>query len=175
MLKYTAGHINYGGRVTDDWDRRCIMNILEDFYVPQALSPDYRFSESDVYHQLPPDSEHKAYMVFIRACPINDTPDMFGLHDNANITFAINETDSLLNGILLLQPKSSKGAGSSREEVSGCVCVCVCECMCACVCMCVHVCMCVCVYFECACVCACVFVCMCDPSHSSGHHFTFAL
>ena len=117
VLKYTAGHINYGGRVTDDWDRRCIMNILEDFYVPQALSPDYRFSESDVYHQLPPDSEHKAYMAFIRTCPINDTPDMFGLHNNANITFAINETDSLLNGILLLQPKSSKGAGSSREEV----------------------------------------------------------
>uniref|UniRef100_H2Y3I1 Dynein heavy chain region D6 P-loop domain-containing protein n=4 Tax=Ciona TaxID=7718 RepID=H2Y3I1_CIOIN len=31
-LTYTAGHINYGGRVTDDWDRRCMMNILSDFY-----------------------------------------------------------------------------------------------------------------------------------------------
>ncbi len=37
VLKYTAGHINYGGRVTDDWDRRCIMNILQDFYDPQGL------------------------------------------------------------------------------------------------------------------------------------------
>ena len=57
-------------------------------------------------------------MQHIRGLPINDTPDMFGLHENANITFAMNETFALLNGILLLQPKSSAGAGQSREEVS---------------------------------------------------------
>ena len=57
-------------------------------------------------------------MQHIRGLPINDTPDMFGLHDNANITFAMNETFALLNGILRLQPKSSAGGGQSREEVS---------------------------------------------------------
>ena len=57
-------------------------------------------------------------MDYIRGLPINDTPEMFGLHDNANITFALNETFQLLEAILLLQPKSSKGAGKSREEVS---------------------------------------------------------
>ena len=56
-------------------------------------------------------------MQLIRGLPINDTPDMFGLHENANITFAMNETSALLNGILLLQPKSSAGGGQSREEV----------------------------------------------------------
>ena len=60
----------------------------------------------------------QTYMDYIRGLPINDTPEMFGLHDNANITFALNETFQLLEGILLLQPKSSKGAGKSREEVS---------------------------------------------------------
>ena len=58
------------------------------------------------------------YMEYIQGLPINDTLEMFGLHDNANITFALNETSQLLEGILLLQPKSSKGAGKSREEVS---------------------------------------------------------
>ena len=59
---YTAGHINYGGRVTDDWDRRCIINILSDFYCPAALSEEYKFSESGLYHELPAESTHKVYI-----------------------------------------------------------------------------------------------------------------
>ena len=60
VLKYTAGHINYGGRVTDDWDRRCIMNILENFYSPGVLATDYAFSESGIYRQLDAaETDHK--------------------------------------------------------------------------------------------------------------------
>ncbi|XP_066927305.1 dynein axonemal heavy chain 1-like isoform X2 [Clytia hemisphaerica] len=117
VLKYTAGHINYGGRVTDDWDRRCIMTILEDFYAPKVLDDGHTFSVSGIYKQIVQGSEHEAYMDYIRHLPINDTPEIFGLHDNANITFAQNETFSLLNGILKLQPKSSSGSGRSREEI----------------------------------------------------------
>ena len=58
-------------------------------------------------------------MEYIRSLPINDTPEMFGLHDNANITFALNETHSLLSGIVKLQPKSKTGGGRSQEEVRG--------------------------------------------------------
>ena len=59
VLKYTAGHINYGGRVTDDWDRRCIMNILNDFYSTTVLKEGYKFSESGIYHQLAGEADHK--------------------------------------------------------------------------------------------------------------------
>ena len=44
-LNYATGHINYGGRVTDDWDRRCIMSVLSIYMVPSVLSDDYRFSK----------------------------------------------------------------------------------------------------------------------------------
>ena len=57
------------------------------------------------------------YMTYIRSLPINDNPELFGLHDNANITFAQNETFTLLSGLLQLQPKQSSGGGISREEV----------------------------------------------------------
>ena len=56
-------------------------------------------------------------MKYIRGLPINDTPEIFGLHDNANITYALNETFNLLNNIVLLQPRSSSSGGLSREEV----------------------------------------------------------
>jgi len=55
VLTYTAGHINYGGRVTDDWDRRCMMSILADFYSETALKEDHSYDASGVYHVLKPD------------------------------------------------------------------------------------------------------------------------
>ncbi len=45
-LIYMTGHINYGGRVTDDFDRKCLLSILGKSYnqnladnEAQALSP----------------------------------------------------------------------------------------------------------------------------------------
>ncbi|XP_048578532.1 dynein axonemal heavy chain 1-like isoform X2 [Nematostella vectensis] len=117
VLKYTAGHINYGGRVTDDWDRRCIMTILDSFYSPNVVESQHKFSISGIYHSLPDSTDHEGYVHYIRSLPINDTPEIFSLHDNANITFAQNETFNLLHGILKMQPKASTGKGRSREEV----------------------------------------------------------
>ena len=57
VLKYTAGEINYGGRVTDDWDRRCMMSILEDFYKPEVLIPEFAYSESGIYKQISTSSD----------------------------------------------------------------------------------------------------------------------
>uniref|UniRef100_A0A4W3IMR6 Dynein axonemal heavy chain 1 n=1 Tax=Callorhinchus milii TaxID=7868 RepID=A0A4W3IMR6_CALMI len=117
VLKYTAGEINYGGRVTDDWDRRCIMNILEDFYTPDVLEENFSYSESGIYKQISTATDLEGYLNYMKSLPINDTPEMFGLHENANITFAQNETFSLLNTILQLQPKASTSSGKSHDEV----------------------------------------------------------
>uniref|UniRef100_A0A8C3ERS2 Dynein axonemal heavy chain 1 n=1 Tax=Corvus moneduloides TaxID=1196302 RepID=A0A8C3ERS2_CORMO len=98
VLKYTAGEINYGGRVTDDWDRRCIMSILEDFYKPEVLKP------GDLWLLLPSESVWiplQGYLQYVKGLPLNDSPELFGLHNNADITFAQNETFALLGAISL--------------------------------------------------------------------------
>ena len=61
--------------------------------------------------------DFQGYLGYIKSLPINDTPEIFALHDNANITFAQNETFDLLDNLLMLQPKSSSGGEKSREEV----------------------------------------------------------
>ncbi|KAI8820875.1 dynein heavy chain and region D6 of dynein motor-domain-containing protein [Fimicolochytrium jonesii] len=117
VLKYTVGEINYGGRVTDDWDRRLIMNILEDFCNPKVLDDGYRFSSSDVYFSIPPDN-YNGYRNYVKGLPIEETTEIFSMHENANITFAQKETFTLFDTLLALMPKSSKSAGSkTREEL----------------------------------------------------------
>ncbi|VEL32913.1 unnamed protein product [Protopolystoma xenopodis] len=120
VLGYTAGHINYGGRVTDDWDRRCVMNILSEFYSSVVVNDSFSYSESGIYKQIPGTSDHSAYLEYLRSLPLNDLPEIFGLHDNANITFAQNETFAVLGDLIKLQPKSSSGGqatGKSRDEI----------------------------------------------------------
>jgi len=117
VLRYTAGHINYGGRVTDDIDRRCMMGILGEFYTPEILEDEHHYSESGIYRQISPALDHHGYMEYIKSLPINDTPEIFGLHENANITFAQNETFAALGSLVKLQPKTASGGGKSREEI----------------------------------------------------------
>jgi dynein heavy chain len=48
-LLFVTGQINYGGRVTDDWDRRCLMTILKKFYNNSVLDRKYQFSKASEY------------------------------------------------------------------------------------------------------------------------------
>jgi dynein heavy chain, axonemal len=41
-LKYLTGECNYGGKVTDDKDRRLLATILEDFYCDKIFDDDYK-------------------------------------------------------------------------------------------------------------------------------------
>ncbi|XP_039475665.1 dynein heavy chain 1, axonemal-like [Oreochromis aureus] len=117
VLKYTAGEINYGGHVTDDWDRRCLLSVLEDFYCPAVLSSDHVYSASGVYQQIDTKLDIKGYLAYIRGLPINDTPEIFGLHDNANISFAQNEAFALLEAVVRLQPRATSAGGKTLEEI----------------------------------------------------------
>ena len=56
-------------------------------------------------------------MAYVKSLPINDPCNVFMLHENANITYAQNETFLMLEALLQLQPQSSTGGGVSREEV----------------------------------------------------------
>jgi dynein heavy chain, axonemal len=50
-LAYVTGQINYGGRVTDAMDRRCLIATLERYYNPEILkTPNYKLSAGGAYY-----------------------------------------------------------------------------------------------------------------------------
>ncbi|XP_026333708.1 dynein heavy chain 1, axonemal-like isoform X2 [Hyposmocoma kahamanoa] len=121
MLTYTAGHINYGGRVTDDWDRRCLLFLLADYYNLNVLSDRYTFDESGAYKQQNASASIDDYTKYIRTLPLTDEPALFGLHSNANISYAMSETNTNLRTLCNLQPKEAVGTTSgdlSPEEMT---------------------------------------------------------
>lgn len=114
-LHYLTAECNYGGRVTDDKDRRLLANTLDDFYCSKILEDDYVFSTSGTYY-APSESDFPSYITYIESLPLNEGPEVFGLHQNANISFALSETNSILSAALSLQPRSAGNEGQSWAE-----------------------------------------------------------
>uniref|UniRef100_A0A3Q3KFG5 Uncharacterized protein n=1 Tax=Monopterus albus TaxID=43700 RepID=A0A3Q3KFG5_MONAL len=107
---------NYGGRVTDDWDRRLLMTILADFYNKNIIEKHrYPFSPSGDYY-TPPKSIYEDYIEFIKELPFSQHPEVFGLHENVDISKDLQQTKLLFESLLLTQGGGAKGGGSSGSD-----------------------------------------------------------
>ncbi|XP_047042351.1 dynein axonemal heavy chain 7 [Helicoverpa zea] len=105
-LRYLTGECNYGGRVTDDWDRRTLNTILYKFYNPKAIEVhNYALDPSGVYH-IPTLKEHSEFITFARSLPAATPPSVFGFHTNADITKHFREAEDLLDTAILTQDRT---------------------------------------------------------------------
>eukprot|EP00761_Pharyngomonas_kirbyi_P008673 gb/GECH01008685.1/.p1 GENE.gb/GECH01008685.1/~~gb/GECH01008685.1/.p1 ORF type:complete len:4033 (+),score=845.30 gb/GECH01008685.1/:1-12099(+) len=114
-LRYVIGEINYGGRVTDPWDRRLLLTILNNYFSPEILQEGYKFSTSGIYKAPDGDTLH-AVRDYISSLPYNDDPEVFGMHENASITFQSQETKRLMSTILSIQPRTVSSSGGKTSE-----------------------------------------------------------
>ena len=116
VLNYLVAEINYGGRVTDDKDQRLIQTVLLTYLNPNTLKyKEYPYSESGIYY-CPQPGPKSNYTDYIKKLPTTTSPEVFGLHDNAEIITAQNEARLLLETLLLMQPRTSSGGGKSMEQ-----------------------------------------------------------
>ncbi|KAJ3359844.1 Dynein heavy chain 7, axonemal [Allomyces javanicus] len=110
-INYLTGECNYGGRVTDDWDRRTLRNLLSQFYNPLVVTDDtYKFSNCAEYG-IPPVSGHANVLKHIKDLPLLQSPQVFGIHENGDITRQLAETRLFFDSILKTQEKAIGSSG----------------------------------------------------------------
>nr|XP_040226033.2 dynein axonemal heavy chain 10 isoform X2 [Anopheles coluzzii] len=119
-LKYLIGEVMYGGRVIDDFDRRVVKTYMDEYmgdFLFDTFQP-FNFYADDSFTYAPIAAPNRdEFIASIDKLPLNNTPEVFGLHSNAEIgyyTTAVRETWAHL---IDLQPQTGADTGGiSRDE-----------------------------------------------------------
>ena len=116
-LRYLIAEANYGGRITDDLDRRLAIVYVNQFFNQEVLdTPNYVLAPDAPEYHTPDDGNYDEYKQFIAKLPPNDPPAAFGQHSNADIQSAREDTRDMLSTLLGLQPRAVNTGGMSDED-----------------------------------------------------------
>ncbi|XP_057658943.1 dynein axonemal heavy chain 5 [Diorhabda carinulata] len=116
---YMLGEVQYGGRVTDDFDKRLLTTFTQVWFCDVLLRPGFEFYKG---YKVPQTRNLQGYIDYVNSLQATDTPEVFGLHANADITYQINTAKGILDTILNVQPKEGGGGGGeTRESVVYCL------------------------------------------------------
>ncbi|KAL8455338.1 hypothetical protein Emag_000820 [Eimeria magna] len=156
-LRYLIGEAIYGGRVTDDYDRRVLETYLDE-YLGEFLFDTYRqfsFCSRQTGYTLPSDDTYPGHIEFIKtvlklivklmhkeakggerrtilwvnkkramkvlgllvpqcqSMPTSNSPEVFGLHSNAEIGYFVDNARLIWQGLLKINRSSASG---NRDE-----------------------------------------------------------
>ncbi|XP_015836813.2 dynein axonemal heavy chain 10 [Tribolium castaneum] len=119
-LKYLIGEVMYGGRVIDDFDRRIVATYMDEYmgdFLFDTFQPFHFYHDSTVDYIIPPDGVKDDYIEVIDELPLANSPEVFGLHPNAEIGYYTQATKEMWRLLIELQPQTSASSeGISREE-----------------------------------------------------------
>ncbi|WAR20147.1 DYH6-like protein, partial [Mya arenaria] len=119
-LSYLIGGVTYGGRVTDEWDYRCLHALLGRFFCPESLLPEYTYSPNKIYQPVQDHMTFSDVVSYVESLPNYNSPDIFGMTDNAEKACRELQAHDLMNTIISIQPRLSNGligAEKSSDEL----------------------------------------------------------
>jgi dynein heavy chain len=126
-LRYLVGEAMYGGRVSDSYDRRVLITYLEEFFgdfLFDTFQPFHFFHNDTVDYKVPTekgmqilDGMHRdGYAAAVEALPLNQSPEVFGLHPNAEMGYLVNAGKLLVTNLTELQPRVGGAGGTTTRD-----------------------------------------------------------
>ncbi|XP_034179159.2 dynein heavy chain 8, axonemal kl-3 [Osmia lignaria lignaria] len=112
-VRYMIGEVQYGGRVTDDYDKRLLNTFTKIWFSEALFSEDFVFYKGYsvlVYKQV------TDYLKVVEEMASIDPPQVYGLHPNADITYQASTTQTVLDTIMSVQPKEAGAEGGESRE-----------------------------------------------------------
>ena len=120
-LKYLIGEAMYGGRVTDDYDRRVLVTYLDEYmgeFLFDANQP-YYFSRIGYDYEIPKVETYELFVKSLNDIPLYNSPEVFGLHPNSEISYlTFNAKDLWVNMINMATSSVDTTAGVSKEDIA---------------------------------------------------------
>jgi len=114
-LNYIVAQVNYGGRVTDDRDIRTMNSMLRKYFCPEVMNDNYKLSKLEMYY-APPEGTFEQMNEYLEGLPLDEDPEVFGLHSNANMIYENNVVRDFMGSVLLIQPRLASGGAAKTPE-----------------------------------------------------------
>ena len=113
-LTYVIGELNYGGRVTDHWDRRLLLSLLRRFFSSEILSSTFSFG--DRYKAPLFEDTLEKLMETVASWPVVTQGEDVGLSLNASTITSRNEAIQIFNSLIEIQPTLVASSDIISEE-----------------------------------------------------------
>uniref|UniRef100_A0A1B0GJY1 Putative dyneins heavy chain n=1 Tax=Lutzomyia longipalpis TaxID=7200 RepID=A0A1B0GJY1_LUTLO len=112
-LCYMLGEVQYGAGLRMTLIKRLLTTFTQVWFSESLLSSGFEFYKG---YRVPMTRNLQGYVDYINSLPTSDTPEVFGLHPNADITYQINTAKGILDTILSVQPKEGGSQGGETRE-----------------------------------------------------------
>ncbi|XP_058131265.1 dynein axonemal heavy chain 14 [Dasypus novemcinctus] len=106
-LRRLLGGVAYGGRVTDEWDRRCLQTLLHKFCNPEVLKVNFSFSGDEVCQPVLSSTSIKDCICIIQSLPDSDSPEVLGIHPGATRRHQEAQSQEFIQNLIAMRPATA--------------------------------------------------------------------
>jgi len=123
-LQYMVSEVQYGGKITDSFDRKVFKNYCELWLSAETCKPGFKFSpgttlqriRDDFAYDLPTGEAFEEFISHVSTFPSVDSPEIFGLHPNADLAYRGQEVNYLLGTLIEMQPKHTSSSPKASHS-----------------------------------------------------------